>query len=1377
MIHHFFRPLLSVHARSLGSAALALAALLPAALAAGEPWDDPAFTAPPAELAAAAAEIEVPEGANVHVLLFEMEYQLSDSAVTSHRERQVYRVLTTAGAAAWASLEVSWSPWYQDRPEIRARVIAPDGRVHELDPTTVAEAAAAVEDDEMFGDERLLRAPLPAVVVGSVVEAELVVPHVRPLFEAGVATRRYLALGEPGHRVRLILDAPAEAEFPFRAVGVGEPVVETYPGRVRRIFERTATEAVRSIPTGLPPDVPLAPYVAFTTGSTWSELARAYSDLVDRQIAGSDLSALSAGEGAESQWERMAQLLAAVHRQVRYTGVALDDAGIVPRPPAETLARRFGDCKDKAVLLTALLRREGVPAYVALLRSGWGPDAEPELPGLGLFNHAIVFVPGAEPLWIDPTDPHSPLGSLPLADQGRFALVAAPNTRDLSRTPEAESRHHRVSEQREVFLAEVGHGRIVETSETTGSPAGEVRAHWSRLEREELSEHLEEYVEAAYGATLAGFEHSLLDDPTPPLEIRLEADEAEFAVTDLTDAALLVPTGNLFDRLPDDFRAEPEDDESPREHDYLLYEPHQVAWRYVVHLPPGLTPRDLPEDREERWGPARYTRTFEVAEDGRQLVATFELDTGARRYTAEDLAALRRGLSELDEATGGSLILWFDQTVERHLAADDVRAAVAEARRLIELHPEHGIHHAQLARALLAGGLGEAAREASLRGTQVEPELATGWVVHANVLAHDLVGRLLSPGFDRAGAEAAYRRALELEPDDAAIQVELAVLLEHDAKARRYAPEAALSAAIDLYRQAGENTPEDFRYNLPIALLRADRMEELEEEIERLGSPPELISLELAAKASIEDADAAVAYARRQLNDSQQRLEALLQAGQELLRLGRYRPAAGLARAAMRVSPKATSLLPLIDMLEAAAEPAPPIAPDAWSETPEALVRRLVEVTYSPGSTVADTAPLYSELVRERIEEKGAEPTLDEDDLYNPNLPISVLRDLVLASTAIQMEGEPEIGFEVRTTMGVGADAVTTTYLVTSEEGGYRIVTSIDAIATAGLEVLRRVERGELEAAEQWLEWIADHLRPAISDDPLSGSLMLRFWKPGEPLAAARLRLAAAALLCSADAPSDDVVEILEQSLDQGVEPVDALHWALAQCRFSREEWDEVYRHGRRLVELHPGSELAFRRMATPALEIGGEALTELERVIDGKLERDPREGYPRFWRGEIAETRGDLQAARAIYAELIGEGLGNPFSYNAAAWMSLFLDESPDRGIEWASEGVQRSEEPSTNILHTLATLLAEKERAPEALQVLLQSMGTERQNPASHDWLVLGRLAELYGLPDVARDYYRRVEPSENPRSAPQSSYVLAQRRLAALEQAASATVSGMR
>ena len=48
------------------------------------------------------------------------------------------------------------------------------------------------------------------------------------------------------------------------------------------------------------------------------------------------------------------------------------------------------------------------------------------MPGMGMFNHTIVYVPasGADgELWIDATAQYSQVGTLPWMDYGRWALV------------------------------------------------------------------------------------------------------------------------------------------------------------------------------------------------------------------------------------------------------------------------------------------------------------------------------------------------------------------------------------------------------------------------------------------------------------------------------------------------------------------------------------------------------------------------------------------------------------------------------------------------------------------------------------------------------------------------------------------------------------------------------------------------------------------------------------------------------------------------------------------------------------------------------------------------------------------------------------------
>jgi len=86
--------------------------------------------------------------------------------------------------------------------------------------------------------------------------------------------------------------------------------------------------------------------------------------------------------------------VAYLNREIRYTGIEFDRASIIPHMPSETLEHRYGDCKDKATLLVALLRSLDIPANVALLAIGDRLEVPIDQPGLGLFDHAIVYVPG-----------------------------------------------------------------------------------------------------------------------------------------------------------------------------------------------------------------------------------------------------------------------------------------------------------------------------------------------------------------------------------------------------------------------------------------------------------------------------------------------------------------------------------------------------------------------------------------------------------------------------------------------------------------------------------------------------------------------------------------------------------------------------------------------------------------------------------------------------------------------------------------------------------------------------------------------------------------------------------------------------------------------
>ncbi|MFY9823680.1 MAG: DUF3857 domain-containing transglutaminase family protein, partial [Thermoanaerobaculia bacterium] len=670
-----------------------------AAASSPQPWDTP-FSANSQAIVRAAAKVESDEGDDVVVLLAEASYSYDAAGRETYSQRLVYKILTATAHESWSTVEEGWAPWHQARPEIRARVITPNGAEHTLDPATISENANAQDAPDMFEDGRVLRAPLPATRPGAVVEQQVTVRDRSPFFDGGVVRFHGFDLGVPVLDSRLVLEAPAET--PLRWVVRELPDVrqkETVAGGRRRVeVEVRDLEPEDDPEPGLPSDTPRTAYVAFSTGRSWGDLAHRYSALVDQTLRGADLTAFmrSASSavkgGAPSQLDLINLYLARLGEEVRYTGIELGEGGMVPRKPAETLRRRFGDCKDKAVLLTAMLRASDIPAYVALLNAGEDEaDVEESLPGFGTFNHAIVVVPGTPALWIDPTDPYARAGELPLADEGRLALVASPTATGLTRTPESTSADNREVETREFRLADLGPARIVATTDFYGAPERALRAFYAQQADDTIRKALKDYASSYYLAEdVASLEHSKPNDLRVPLHMRLELKNARRGFTDARNAAVGVNPAALLNRLPADLvgggnakEGEPPA-AGPRQSDYVFREPMQLEVVYRLVPPAGYVPQALPAARTRHFGTVALTESYAAGPDN-VVTASFRLDTGKRRITAAEYEAVRKGVHEaLQEKT---TLLMFDQAGEAQLDAGRVREALQELERLAALSP------------------------------------------------------------------------------------------------------------------------------------------------------------------------------------------------------------------------------------------------------------------------------------------------------------------------------------------------------------------------------------------------------------------------------------------------------------------------------------------------------------------------------------------------------------------------------------------------------------------------------------------------------------------------------------------------------------------
>jgi len=270
---------------AIGGLLVAWLAALPAG-GAEEPWGRGPFAAEPAVVLKALDAIPAPDDADVHVLLEEETYQYDPQGRKAHTLRRVYRCLSQTGAEEWSYSEGEWSPWCEERPAIRARVITPDGKAHQLDPKNLVEVPVDQDSHNVYTDRRMLRGPLPAVRAGAVVEEQIVTRETQPFFARGDVDQMLFVAFFPVHKAPLVIEAPAQLPLRHEVRGIElAPRRTEREGRVRIDFETGPIEVFEFPEPFLPPDAPRFPQIVFSTGESWASVAAGYAELFEPQLS------------------------------------------------------------------------------------------------------------------------------------------------------------------------------------------------------------------------------------------------------------------------------------------------------------------------------------------------------------------------------------------------------------------------------------------------------------------------------------------------------------------------------------------------------------------------------------------------------------------------------------------------------------------------------------------------------------------------------------------------------------------------------------------------------------------------------------------------------------------------------------------------------------------------------------------------------------------------------------------------------------------------------------------------------------------------------------------------------------------------------------
>jgi transglutaminase-like putative cysteine protease len=108
----------------------------------------------------------------------------------------------------------------------------------------------------------------------------------------------------------------------------------------------------------------------------WLEMGNWYSNLTNgRRDASPEITqqvaALTAS--ARTPLDKMQALAQFVQNDIRYVAIELGIGGWQPHAASEVFVHRYGDCKDKATLLSSMLSQVGIESFYVVINSECPP--------------------------------------------------------------------------------------------------------------------------------------------------------------------------------------------------------------------------------------------------------------------------------------------------------------------------------------------------------------------------------------------------------------------------------------------------------------------------------------------------------------------------------------------------------------------------------------------------------------------------------------------------------------------------------------------------------------------------------------------------------------------------------------------------------------------------------------------------------------------------------------------------------------------------------------------------------------------------------------------------------------------------------------------
>ena len=357
-------------------------------------------------------------------------------------------------------------------------------------------------------------------------------------------------------------------------------------------------------------------------------------------------------QGAADVSDTVDQVYDYVANKVRYQqDYEVVIAGFRPHPASVTLERQYGDCKDKAVLMIALLEALGIEARYAPVSTFNHGRLIPSVPS-SQFNHVVVYIPQQQGIesgfFLDPTAEYLDRRNLRWDVQGRKAMVMDGAAYEFMDIPTDSPSQQVIALELVVDTdSQSGDGVIRLKIESTGRLAAMLRK--SRANSEVLEQGLTQFVtgELYPGARIENSIFDVTSDITESAVVTVVAAVPNMAKTDGKSLRLAVPDPAQAARSFGGW--------AERRHPLVFGPPRTIALHATFNTPQGFETEQLPTEREFS-GKCAELELRSRSEEGKAVVE-YRLTRTCSELDPEDYEVFRDTVLEIDKLLSQPVVM------------------------------------------------------------------------------------------------------------------------------------------------------------------------------------------------------------------------------------------------------------------------------------------------------------------------------------------------------------------------------------------------------------------------------------------------------------------------------------------------------------------------------------------------------------------------------------------------------------------------------------------------------------------------------------------------------------------------------------------------